>query len=406
MHDATPTDGEMPPWEGPRPARVEERDTLLAMINYVFRVSRGLAPTIARDWHHVYLPENLANVMVMCDPTRDAAAQPESASVAGHLVASTGVWVSDVVMGDHTLRVGGINCVGTLPEYRRHGLGAQVMAAAHQTMHDLGCHVGLLSTGINNWYRRLGWESAGVACGYTLNRGNIGLLPEMRPGLRARWVALADGVDDGLAAEVVRLHAAARLGARRNVRAFQQLVRARQVERLYWAEEAGQPVAYLLTRPGVIMEWAGAAVDVLGLARAAFAMLDDPHLSTSQRGADGNVPSLHTLTLETPAPETRGQHPLPTWLEARGFPVTREYLGMLYVVDPQGILDAFGLDDVELVPEQNGEGHARFVVRVRGTTLTLDRRQLAKLFFGPERVLAGESGPFPLSCWQWPLEMV
>ncbi len=392
-----------PTYEGPRPARLDERETLLAMINFIFRMDQGRAPTIATDWAHVYAPENLANVMVICDPQREAAAQPRSASVTGTLVASTGVWVSEVAVGGHVLRVGGINCVGTLPEYRRDGLGSQVMEAAQQQMRALGCQVGLLSTGITNWYRRLGWESAGRFCNYAVNRGNLALLPELRAGLRVRVVDVGDGLDAAVAAAVVRLRAQAQLGAARTVAGLQQLVMARAVERVVVAEDAGEAVAYVMVRGHTVIEWAGDPLHVLGLMRATFTLLDDPALSTSQRGQDGAAPSLRTLTVQSPGPELAA---VATWLDARGFLCRAEYLGMLYVVDPQGVLDAFGLADVELTTQVTEEGAQHFTVRVGKARVTVDRGQLVKLLFGPERLLDEAQSPFPLPCWQWPLEMV
>ena len=412
--------GERPTFEGPRPARHDERDELIEMINFVFRTSQGRAPTIATDWPHVYEVENLANVSVISDPLRVATEQAESAAVKGKVVASTGVWATDVVLGDVTLRVGGINCVGTLPEYRRHGLGSQVVIAAHQTMRDMGCHVGLLATGITNWYRRMGWENAGMVRTYAVNRGNVDLLPRLRPSLRMRMVEVGAGDEVVLAqvaaadwAAVVRLRDAARCGARRSVARLRQLVCARRVERLLLAEPAGgatgdggAPVAYLLLRDQEVIEWGGAADDVLGLVAACFEQMDDRTVSTSQRVRDGNAAPLRALKLQTPAPYARVPQPVTELLDARGIPFHNDYMGMLYVVDPQAVLDAYGLDGVQVETRQLEDGDEVFVVHVGGESLTLDRRQLAKLFFGPERLGTAANGLLPLPIWQWSLEMV
>jgi hypothetical protein len=39
--------------------------------------------------------------------------------------------------------------------------------------------MGWLGTGINDWYRRLGWENAGCAWTFTLDRATIELLPPL-----------------------------------------------------------------------------------------------------------------------------------------------------------------------------------------------------------------------------------
>ncbi len=390
MLDNTTENGPHTTFEGPRPARLEERDELIAMINFVFRTSEGRAPTIATDWPHVYTPENLVNVRVMTDPQRNDGEK---------IVASTGVWVSEVMVGESTLRVGGINCVGTLPDYRRHGLGSQVMAAAHQTMRDLGCQVGLLSTGIINWYRRMGWEDAGRMRTYRLNRGNIGLLPKLSSDQRIRFVDLDSNQEEGqVVAEVVRLHNLARLGALRTEESFRQLTEARQMRRIVLSESEGGLLAYLLLQENRVVEWAGSAQEVAGLVRTCFETLDDPKTSTSQRAnaASGPTP-LRTLALHTPG----WQHPLVDWLDSARLPYSTDYLGMLYVVDPRAILDIYGLSSVR-VEETDGE----FNITHQGKNIQLNRSQLTKFFFGPERISPYAAGIFPLPFWQWGLEKV
>jgi hypothetical protein len=312
-----------------------------------------------------------------------------------------------VVIGDVRLRVGGINCVGTLPEYRRHGLGSQIMEAAQQTMQRLGCHVGLLSTGITNWYRRLGWEEGGTQRGYRLNRGNIRLLPSLRATLRFQVVELGaqedqpEGIMPEMAAALMRLYHAQGLGGERSVERFRQLLIARRVARAVVAADEEGPVAYLLVSENVVHEWAGAAEDIAGLARTYFEIMDNPAASTSERGIDGAPLVLRTLVLQTPS----WPHALVQLLDARRIPYHNDYLGMLYVVDPQTILDAYGLTSVHVEAYKADAGNT-FVLHEGLHTVRLDRRQLTKLFFGPERIgeLAAEN--FPLPFWQWGLEKV
>lgn len=400
MNESTPTISTPSQLEGPRPAQLHERDELIAMINFVFRISTGRPPTIATDWAHVYAPENLANVMVVCDPLK----RGDTREGIGNLVASTGVWASDVVVGNATLRVGGINCVGTLPEYRRHGLGAKVMDAAYQTMRDLGCQVGILSTGITNWYRRMGWEEAGTARTYRFNRGNIALLPQLANGQRVRFANLTEGdaaETNALFAQALRLYAEARLGARRTVESFRQRTTARQVERIVLLEAEHEALAYLLLHENSIVEWAGAAHAVAALVRATFESLDTPQASTSQRARERTPEdrplALRALTLQTPG----WQHPLVNLLDEERFPFGNDYLGMLIVIDPQAILDAYGVTDVQITAAGD-----LFDITHKDKSITLNRNQLAKLFFGPERISPFAAEIFPLAFWQWGLEKV
>jgi GNAT superfamily N-acetyltransferase len=378
-------------FEGPRPARIEERDELIEMINVVFRISAGRAPTIATDWAHVYSPANLENVLVV--------------TARGKVVASTGVWMSEVVLSDARLRVGGINCVGTLPEYRRHGLAGQLVRAANARMRELGCHVGLLHTGIANWYRRIGWELAGSARTYRVDRGNSWLLPQLPDASQCRFVE--DG-EAGVIAAVIRLYNQENLGATRTIESFRQLRDAKKQPQIFVAEpvqSGGVPSAYLLLKENNILEWAGSAEAVAGLVRACFEALDDPNVSTSQRTNDAGSVALQSLNLTTPG----WQHPLVDRLDRLGIPFRGDYLGMIHLVDPQAVLNAFGysLVQVEAAGETAGSAEGeKFIVTVGDASLHLNRNQLTKLFFGPERVSDFGGELFPLPFWQWYLEQV
>jgi hypothetical protein len=82
-------------------------------------------------------------------------------------------------------------------------------------------------------------------------------------------------------------------------------------------------------------------------------------------------------------------------------PYHSDYLGMLMIVDPQAILNAYGILSVQ-VEEVDEE----FIVRSEQATLKVDRRLLTKLYFGPERISDFAAGTFPLPFWQWGLEKV
>ena len=385
-------------FDGPRPAQLAEREALLEMVNAVFRVSRGFEATIASDWAHVYTPRNLENVLVICD--RSAGGKP---------VASTGIWVSDVRVASASgqqgvVRVGGINCVGTLPEYRRHGFGSQVMAAVQQRMVELKCQVGLLSTGIADWYRRLDWEEAGMQRTYRLNRGNVALLPALRPEVRFRLVDLdtltepdengeaSVAMDPHVAAQVVQVQQQGQLGALREVKDFCRRCAARRMQRLALLEDNGAIVAYLLLRDNMVAEWAGAPADVIGLLAACFGALDNPHVSTSQR--DGNRPML---LVRAPG----WAHPVTAQLDRLRIPFHMDYLGMMLLLEPQAVLDGCAADRVT-IEQVNGD----YLVVEGDQRMTLNRRQLTKLLFGPERMGEVGAGIFPLRFWQWGLEMV
>ena len=363
-------------FEGPRGTRPDEVDAMLATVNRIHRLEKGRPPSVAQDFPPIYAPENLDNVLIIKDgPT---------------VVSSVGIWVNEVDLGAARLRVGGINCLATLPEYRRHGLGARIMEAAHERMRALGCHVGLLGTLIVNWYRRLGWEHAGVSRSYRFDRGNIGLLPPVAQGLEIRQ----RGPEAAEAA--LSLRKADRLGGVRSAAVFRSWLSARGNPPLVFAERGGTPIAYILPRGRTIIEWAGPGETVAALTRRWYEQTDDPTASTSAR--EGGQPVLQDqLTFVAPG----GGHAVLELLDRLRIPYSIGYAGMLYLLRPGEILAAFGLADVRV--REVGEGFALERNRER---VLLTRCLATKHFFGPERVCDFAEDIIPLPFWQWPLEHV
>lgn len=360
--------------EGPRQARPADRGAILTTANHVMRIG---PPTIARDWPHVYDPANIENVIIM---------------TAGKQVASmVGVWPNDIQLGSVKLRVGGINCMVTLPEFRRGNLGSQVMEAAHQHMQALGCQVGLLSTKIANWYRRLGWERAGSACFYHFDRANIPLLPAL-PGDVQLHSAGEEAID-----EVIHLHHTDHLGGIRTPDVFQQILKACTNRPIIFARRGNQALAYLLARDRTVIEWGGPAETVVGLVRAWFESIDDSNASTSGRDASRQPVLNDQMTVVAP----RVGHAFAQLLDQLGIPCRVDYLGMLYLIDPRGVLDAFDHKEIALSSRDG-----TFTVTRGGEEITLTRTELTKLFFGPERVSDFANDVFPLPFWQWQTERV
>ncbi len=304
--------------EGPRPARVEDQGAILDTIDFVHRTSVGRSPSMARDYPHVYASGNLKNVFVI--------------EAGEKVVCSTGVWVNEVQLGGTRLRVGGINSVATLPGFRKRGLGAAVMQAAHARMREMGCHVGLLGTDISNWYRRLGWEYGGIERSYRLDRGNIGLLPTLPQTSRARRLKRR------MAEEVLAVPPRRSAGRDSNAGIVRSaLVCQEEVSNAVVARKDSEVIAYLLTRGQTAVEWGGPAAVVAGLVQAWFEDLADPASSTSTRDADFRPVGLVGLTVTTPG----GGHPFITVLEDLGIPYSTGYVGMILLIDPQEVLKAF-----------------------------------------------------------------
>jgi GNAT superfamily N-acetyltransferase len=368
------------PLIGPDLARPEDCQAVVDLLDLVFRIAAGREPTIGADISYIYYPANMHNVLVI--------------RLGERIIASTGIWTNDVSFGDVRLRVGGISTVAVHPNYRKHGLGTQVMAAAQRQLRQLGCQVGLLHTGIDNWYRSMGWERAASGRLYRLDLGNLHLLPDLADGVSARSVGDPDGGDDTIAA-ILRLHHAGRLGGLRMPTDFRQLLRAKKYARILLAEKGGQALAYLLARDSMVVEWGGAAELLPGLVKAFYYDVDEPTVSRSQRDSAFKILRLQSISLVTP----NQKHPFVNMLDCLRIPFSLDYLGMMYVLDPTGILRAYGHNDLSVA-----ENKGAFTVGDGQTSTIVSRSQLAKLFFGPERVSDVAPDIFPLPFWQWPLE--
>ena len=370
--------------DGPRPARPEELPQIIDLANAVMRVGR--APTIATDYSFIYKPENVGNVMVVKDGDR--------------VVSMTGIWVNRAEAGGASIPSGGINCVATLPGYRGRGLASQTMQAAMSHMSKLGCHVGRLTTNIKDWYYRLGWENTGSLCTYTLNHSNIDLMPALAAGVRVESPA---DFDDKTVNAIVELRQADRLGGDRTTAVMRELLAAGNDpslvgnKRPVLARQNGAIVAYCIDSDFGIVEWGGPDPLVAGTIREWFTSRAGERANQRSRNAEDRVAASPELAIVAPLTG----HAFATRLASLGLPCRRDYWGMLYVVDPRGILDTFGLDDIS-VNEQDGN----FTLTRGDASISVDRQGLAKLLFGPERTSDFAADVLPLLYWQWPLEHV
>jgi predicted N-acetyltransferase YhbS len=373
MADVNKTTG----FDGPRPVRIEELDRTVEMVDYVHRVRFGRRPSMVKDYPHVYGPHNVQNVLIVKDGEK--------------IVCSTGIWCNEIQLGDVRLRVGGINSLSTLPEYRKRGLGTAVMVAAHDRMRHLGCQVGLLRTSVPNWYRKLGWENAGCERKYFIDQGNLVLLPRLPADLECEigGPESADGI--------LAVRHADRLGGIRSPEVFRQLLVARKISNVVVARRNGDVVAYLLAKDVVVDEWGGSVKAICGLIRPWFEEVDDPAIGTSDRDADENAQKLDGITIASPATG----HPLIATLDGLGIPYSTRYSGMLLLLDPAGILDAFGQTDISITEDVGG-----FRLTRGDDSITVTGREMVKLFFGPERVSGFADDVFPLPVWQWQIDRV
>ena len=357
------------------------------MANLVMRQVRGYPPTIATDYPFIYNQENLGNIIVVKDGSQ--------------IISMVAIWVNEIQLASARLKIGGINCLATRPGYRGLALASAVMQAAHLHMQKLDCQVARLTTGITRWYCRLGWDTAGILCSYELNHSNIILLPNLPDEVDVR--CFDEPFDDMILEQVCNLRDQDKLGGIRTPELMKVLLgsgsdpEVQSVWQLILAFEDARPTAYLLDRDGAIVEWAGPANILSGLARRHFECCAKEQVSGSEMDRQAKVAASEKMLLVGP----QDGHRFLKILQGLGMPCHRDYWGMLYILDPKGVLDAFSHQDID-VTEENG----RMIISRDGQSLSLTRQQLVKLLFGPERVDDFASDVLPLRFWQWSLDHV
>ena len=383
---------------GPRACGKYELAGVLDLGNLVMRALAAppgtptIWPTIGFDWAHVFNHANLDNIRLIAD--------------GGQIVSMVAIYPSVARTSGGDIRVGGINCFATHPHYRHRGLGGAVLQDAHAKMRADGYHIALLSTDVPNYYRRFGWENGGRELNFVFDRGNVSVLPDPAGyEVTEEWRSYV--------AELKSLHDMEPMAASRTQEIF-NLLAERKFQRLFVAKRGGRVVAYVGLYGGLeperggglgsvdggqhgrhVPEYGGAPEDVAALLRAVFADIDDPEASTSDNSPGGHA--YVELSVTTPD-STDG---LPGLLSSRRVSSRRGYIGMILLLDPQGLLESLDIADVRVEPRDGGW---RF--RQGPRTLDLTEREAVKLIFGPEVYSDFAPDVFPVEFFQWPLDRV
>lgn len=67
---------------------------------------------------------------------------------------------ADSILADDKLRIGGVACVGTVPEYRKCGIGLKMVDMATMHLKSQGCDIAYIHyTHLEKWYKKLGYET-------------------------------------------------------------------------------------------------------------------------------------------------------------------------------------------------------------------------------------------------------
>ena len=222
---------------------------------------------------------------------------------------------------------------------------------------------------------------------FVLDRGNIGLLPELQGvQLTEDWRPYAQ--------QILELHEREPLVSPRSLELF-TLLAERKLDRVLVATQRGLAIGYAGARGRAVRDYGGEPEVVAGLVRALFERLDDPEASASTY-APGEDP---TFSMALICPDASDG--LPGLLLNRGIPRSLDYIGMVLVLDAPGLFDALDIRDVSLQKRDGG-----WRLKRGQATLDVTERELVKLVFGPERFPGFAPDIFPIDFYQWPLDRV
>ena len=346
-------------YEGPRGATPREFGELLDFVNYVFRADQGRRPSMGGDYPHLY---HESNAELFRHIRHD-----------GRIVSCVNIYRAETRWDDATLLVGAIGGVATDPEHRRGGLAGRNLEDALDYMAGNGYDISILWTGISDYYRRWGWESAGDRWRFDMDRTTISYLPIAPSG------EVLTGFDDDRVIDGVKmLHDRERRGADRDRDLTATMLGNRTHYRMSLLVVEGEPLAYIVYgfSDNVVVECGGDADSVLGLMRIAF----------GEQGA-------RSTSLLVPAERTD----LTERLTSLGFRAGVSSQGMIAVLNPESTVRAYGIEDMAFQREPRADKQSDdWLVTYAGDEHRYSANDLTKLLFGPERPGGLEHPKLPL----------
>ena len=332
--------------DGPRGARKTELASVIEFQDYVFKTQHGEYPAMGLEAPHVFRECNAANQRIIRED--------------GHIRGSISIYPAHVRWEDAVLKIGGVGGVSTHPESRGKGYARLLLEDVIGVLMDEEYDISIL-WGVKDLYRKFGWEPGGELWRFTADKGNIYFLPEPPDG-----EILTDHTDPAVWEGIRALHDAERRGVVRDTELTEIMTSMVTHTRVRLLVRRGKPVAYIVNRHGVdaddymkIWDFGGDPEAVIGLARADFETFD-----------------RSSLIIETPKDDTG----VARLLRGLCLPFQSDYVGNLFVLRPQHVLEAYGVDDIQVTVV--GEG---WEVTYAGETIRYTKCELTKFLFGPER---------------------
>lgn len=152
-----------------RPARPEDVEQILELVNYVFRTSSGLEPTMGRQFPTFICPENASNLYVAVDNRR--------------IVAHIGIKKNTAIIYGHKVRMANMGAVCTHPDYQGKGIGTALLHEVFRSLGEEG--IGLVSiSGTRGLYKRNSCVEVGETFTYVLEKGKFSYSYKNLEGIR------------------------------------------------------------------------------------------------------------------------------------------------------------------------------------------------------------------------------
>ena len=129
-----------------RPVAEQDIDSLLTLLNHEFRSSRGIIDQkVFTDFPLVFAPSNYCNCRVITQY--------------GEIISHAALWKRDLIVDNQSFKVGVIVLVATHLDHRKRGHASTIMRDLQRTMHEEEFDLGILWTGVPEFYEKLGWET-------------------------------------------------------------------------------------------------------------------------------------------------------------------------------------------------------------------------------------------------------
>lgn len=282
------------------------------LLDGVFRLPRGIVDQhVLTDFPRVFVPSNFGNSRVI--------------EVEGRIVSHAAIWPREFLVGAQRVKVAMIAVVATWPEHRQRGYAATLMRDLQRTIREEEYDLGLLWTGVPEFYRKLGWE-------IHVPRGWRVEVPAHVPAPRLPAGTSIERYDGSRHLEgIIRLHERETIRIARNADEWRTLLTLPKI--VVWLITGQDEVlAYLVhstavNKPGII-EYAGEtdllAALILHEARsfqddkvvAEAASLSEPPTLAASATANGSSGGETRLLVYPPRAD------LMEWSRSQGFPIT------------------------------------------------------------------------------------